>query len=63
MTKRTIKTVNRTSKFQTTEVMMNDEIEKDILGSELCSTETWHKMNLAFLTIEMTAYSNRRGRQ
>lgn len=60
MTKRKLKTVNRTSNFQTKELMMNDEIEKAILDSELCSTETWHKMNLAFLTIEMTAYSNRR---
>lgn len=60
MTKRKIKTVNRISNYQTEELMINDKTEEVDLDSELCSTEIWHKMNMAYLEIEMTAYSNRR---
>lgn len=60
MTKRKIKTVNRISNFQTEELITDDKTEKADLDSELCSTEIWHKMNMAYLEIEMTAYSNRR---
>ena len=60
MTKRKIKTVNRISNYQTKELMINDKTEEADLDSELCSTEIWHKMNMAYLAIEMTSYSNRR---